>query len=36
MKKVRFPETQIISILKQQEAGRSIKDLLYESLAVIK
>lgn len=27
MKKVRFTETQIISILKQQEAGLSIKDL---------
>ena len=27
MKKVRFTETQIISILKQQEAGISIKDL---------
>lgn len=30
MKKVRFTETQIISILKQQEAGRSIKDLARE------
>jgi putative transposase len=30
MKKVRFTETQIISILKQQEAGRSIKDLSRE------
>jgi hypothetical protein len=27
MKKTRFTETQIISILKQQEAGRSVKDL---------
>jgi len=27
MKKVRFTETQVISILKQQEAGISIKDL---------
>ena len=27
MKKVRFTETQIISILKQQEAGISVKDL---------
>jgi putative transposase len=31
MKKVRFTETQIISILKQQEAGRSIKDLSREN-----
>jgi len=30
MKKVRFAETQIISILKQQEAGISIKDLARE------
>lgn len=30
MKKVRFTETQIISILKQQEAGRSIKELARE------
>jgi putative transposase len=30
MKKVRFTETQIISILKQQEAGISIKDLSRE------
>lgn len=30
MKKVRFTETQIISILKQQEAGRTIKDLARE------
>ena len=30
MKKVRFTETQIISILKQQEAGRSIKELSRE------
>jgi putative transposase len=30
MKKVRFTETQIISILKQQEGGRSIKDLSRE------
>ena len=30
MKKVRFTETQIISILKQQEAGISIKDLARE------
>lgn len=26
MKKVRFTETQIISVVKQQEAGSSIKD----------
>lgn len=30
MKKVRFTETQIISILKQQDAGISIKDLAGE------
>ena len=30
MKKVRFTETQIISILKHQEAGISIKDLSRE------
>ena len=30
MKKVRFTETQIISILKQQEAGISIKELSRE------
>jgi putative transposase len=30
MKKVRFTETQIISILKQQEAGLSVKDLARE------
>jgi len=30
MKKVRFTETQIISILKQQEAGMSVKDLAQE------
>jgi len=30
MKKVRFTETQIISILKQQEAGISVKDLARE------
>jgi putative transposase len=30
MKKVRFTETQIITILKHQEAGRSIKDLARE------
>ena len=30
MKKVRFTETQIISILKQQEAGISVKDLAWE------
>jgi len=30
MKKVRFTETQIVSILKQQEAGISIKDLARE------
>ena len=30
MKKVRFTETQIISILKKQEAGISIKDLSRE------
>lgn len=30
MKKVRFTETQIISILKQQEAGISVKDFARE------
>jgi putative transposase len=30
MKKTRFTETQIVSILKQQEAGRSVKDLARE------
>jgi putative transposase len=30
MKKVRFTETQIISILKQQEAGLSVKDVARE------
>lgn len=30
MKKTRFTETQIVSILKQQEAGRSIKELARE------
>jgi putative transposase len=30
MKKVRFTETQIISILKQQEAGIAVKDLARE------
>lgn len=30
MKKVRFTETQIISILKQQEAGMSVKELARE------
>lgn len=30
MKKVRFTETQIISVLKQQEAGISVKDLARE------
>jgi len=30
MKKVRFTETQIISILKQQEAGRSVRDIARE------
>lgn len=30
MKKVRFTETQIISILKQQEVGISVKDLARE------
>ena len=30
MKKVRFTETQIISILKQQEAGKLVKDLSRE------
>jgi putative transposase len=30
MKKVRFTETQIISILKKQEAGLSVKDLARE------
>jgi putative transposase len=30
MKKTRFTETQIVSILKQQEAGRPIKELARE------
>lgn len=30
MKKTRFTETQIVSILKQNEAGRSVKDLARE------
>jgi len=30
MKKARFTETQIVSMLKQQEAGRSIKELCRE------
>ena len=30
MKKTRFTETQIVSILKQQEAGRSVKDICRE------
>ena len=30
MKKTRFTETQIVSILKQNEAGRTIKDLARE------
>ena len=30
MKKIRFTETQIISVLKQQEAGLSVKDLARE------
>jgi putative transposase len=30
MKKTRFSETQIVSILKQQEAGRSTKELCRE------
>jgi putative transposase len=30
MKKARFTETQIVSILKQQEAGRSTKELCRE------
>lgn len=30
MKKVRFTETQIVSILKQQEAGISVKELARE------
>ena len=31
MKKTRFTETQIVSILKQQESGRSVKDLAREN-----
>ncbi len=31
MKKTRFTETQIISILKQQEGGRSTKELAWEN-----
>jgi len=30
MKKTRFTETQIVSILKQQEGGRATKDLCHE------
>ena len=30
MKKTRFTETQIVSILKQNEAGRTVKDLARE------
>ena len=30
MKKTRFTETQIVSILKQQEGGRSVKDICRE------
>jgi putative transposase len=30
MKKVRFTETHIISILRQQEAGKLVKDLVRE------
>jgi putative transposase len=30
MKKTRFTETQIVSILKQHEAGRTVKDLARE------
>lgn len=30
MKKTRFSETQIVSILKQQEAGLSVKDICRE------
>ena len=30
MKKTRFTETQIVSILKQQEAGRSVKEICRE------
>lgn len=31
MKKTRFSETQIVSILKQQEAGRTVKELCREA-----
>jgi putative transposase len=31
MKKTRFTETQIVSILKQQEAGRKVDDLCREN-----
>ena len=30
MKKTRFTETQIVSILKQHEAGKSVKDIIRE------
>jgi len=30
MKKTRFSETQIVSILKQHEAGKSVKDIIRE------
>ncbi|MBB1286508.1 transposase, partial [Flavisolibacter sp. BT320] len=30
MKQTRFTETQIVSILKQQEAGRTVKDICWE------
>ena len=30
MKKKRFTETQIVSILRQQEAGKSVKDISRE------
>ena len=31
MKKTRFTETQIVAILKQQESGRTVKDLCREA-----
>ena len=31
MKKTRFTETQIVAVLKQQEAGRTVKDLCREA-----
>jgi putative transposase len=31
MKKKRFPETKIVSILRQQEAGKSVKDICREN-----